>query len=303
MGKKSIEKKKHTHGAVTPPTDEMVAILQHFSLDTPSLPSSIEENALASGGFPYTKKMKRAEYDKLLRPLQIELLKMQSWVKETGERLVILFEGRDAAGKGGTILRLTQHLNPRHCRVVALTKPTDIERGQWYFQRYIAHMPTCGEITVLDRSWYNRAGVEPVNGFCTPEQTEQFLREAPAFERMLVRDGVRFIKIFLDIGQQMQLKRLHDRRHDPLKQWKLSPIDFQCVAQWEAYSLAFERMFAATHLDEAPWTVVLSNDKLRARLAVIAHVLSQLPYHHKDQKIVGVPDKKILGQGTHFFDQ
>jgi polyphosphate kinase len=278
--------------------------IANFNLEAKDLPKDIKKASLSSGGFPYDEKMDRDAYNERLEKLQIELLKVQSWVKEGKERILILFEGRDAAGKGGAIKRFTQHLNPRTARVVALSKPTDAERGQWYFQRYIPHLPTRGEIVMFDRSWYNRAMVEPVNGFCTPEETSAFLAEVPNFERLLVRDGIRLFKIFIDVGQAMQLKRLHKRHHDPLRQWKLSPIDFKSVHQWDAYSEAIERMFGATHTAESPWHVVLGNDKLRARLAIMELVLFRLEYPGKDHDLIGAgPDPKIAGQGGHFFDQ
>lgn len=278
--------------------------IANFDLEAKELPKEIKKASLSSGGFPYDEKMDRDAYDERLEKLQIELLKVQSWVKESKERVLILFEGRDAAGKGGAIKRFTQHLNPRTARVVALPKPTEAERGQWYFQRYIPHLPTRGEIVMFDRSWYNRAMVEPVNGFCTPEETSTFLAEVPNFERLLVRDGIRLFKIFIDVGQAMQLKRLHKRHQDPLRQWKLSPIDFKSVHQWDAYSQAIERMFGATHSADAPWHVVMGNDKLRARLAIMELVLFRLDYPEKDHDLIGSgPDPKITGQGDHFFDQ
>lgn len=274
-----------------------------FDLEGPELPKAIRKRAFRSGHFPYRKKLDRDIYDERLPKLQIELLKVQAWMRESGERIVVVFEGRDAAGKGGAIARVRQHMNPRSTRIVALAKPTEVERGQWYFQRYIAAMPTRGEMALFDRSWYNRAVVEPVNNFCSPEETTTFLREAPAFEAMLVRDGVHLIKIFLDVGQEMQLKRLWGRRHDPLKQWKLSPIDFKAVHLWEANSACIERMFEETHRDATPWTVILANDKLRARLAVIELILARLPYPGKDSRLLGEPDGKIVGAGGHFFSQ
>ncbi len=286
------------------PDEALDDAIAAFDMDAPDLPKALKKAALGSGHYPYADKLDREVYEIRLEALQIELLKMQAWAKDAGERIVILFEGRDGAGKGGAIQRLTQHLNPRGAHVVALSKPTEAERGQWYFQRYVGHMPAAGEIVIFDRSWYNRAMVEPVNGFCTQAQTETFLREAPAFERMLVRDGLRLVKLFIDVGQAMQLKRLHGRRHDPLRRWKLSPIDFAAVRQWEAYSRAIERMFGATHLEEAPWTVVLGNDKLRARLAVLEHVLFHIPYAGKDADLIGHgPDPAIVGSGGRFFDQ
>ena len=220
-------------------TDKLFA---GFDLSQPDLPKSIEKAALGSGGYPYAEKLKREKYEKQLYELQIELLKLQSHVKKTGSRLVVVFEGRDSAGKGGCILRFTEHLNPRQARVVALAKPTDGERGQWYFQRYVAHMPTRGEIALFDRSWYNRAGVERVMAFADQDQVADFLREAPEFEAMLVRDGIHLKKIYLDIGREMQIKRFHSRRHDPLKQWKLSDIDLIAISKWDDYTRAQQEM-------------------------------------------------------------
>lgn len=274
-----------------------------FSLDAKRLPAAIKDKSLASGRFPYGEELDRGFYDERLQLLQIELLKLQAWAKEAGERIVIVFEGRDASGKGGTIARFLQHMPPRSNRVVALTKPNEAEQGQWYFQRYIAHMPSRGEIVLFDRSWYNRAAVELVNGFCTKAQSKAFLKEAPAFERMMVRDGIRLFKIFLDVGHEMQLKRLWARRQDPLKQWKLSPIDFKAVHQWDAYSRAFSRMFERSDTEDAPWTVILANDKLRTRLAALDVVLSQIDYAGKDSSVVSSPDKKIVGNGRLFIER
>ena len=274
-----------------------------FSLDSKKLPAAIKDHAFTSGGYPYSERFDRDVYDQRLPLLQIELLKLQAWAREAGERMVIVMEGRDASGKGGTIARFLQHMPPRSTRSVALAKPSEAEQGQWYFQRYCAQLPTRGEIVLFDRSWYNRAAVELVNGFCTKEQIKQFLKEVPAFERMLVRDGVRLFKIFLDVGHEMQLKRLWARRQDPLKQWKLSPIDFKAVHQWEAYSKAFRRMFEKSDSEEAPWTVILANDKLRTRLAALEVVLSHIDYVGKDKDLVGAPDKKIVGNGQFFCNR
>jgi polyphosphate kinase 2 len=265
-----------------------------FDIEAEALPKAIDEKAFASGGYPYNKKYKRKHYEKELEPLQIELQKLLGWVRETGERLVIVFEGRDGAGKGGAITSFTQHLNPRQARIVALSKPSDTEKGQWYFQRYAAQMPTAGEIVLFDRSWYNRAGVERVMGFCTSEQSEDFLREAPAFEGMLTRDGVRLVKLFLTIGREMQMSRLHARWHDPLKRWKLSPIDFEALPRFDDYSAAFERMLAKSSTDWAPWTVVRANDKFRTRLNAIRHVLRSVPYKAKDEAAIGEVDRRIV---------
>ena len=275
----------------------------NFDLDAPDLPEPISKNAIASGGYPYSKRMKRKAYEKQLVELQYELRKLQSWTRKHGERIVILFEGRDAAGKGGTIKRFMQHLNPRHAHVVALSKPTEAERGQWYFQRYVAHLPTAGDISLFDRSWYNRAGVERVMGFCEETDVEQFLSEAPLFEAALVRDGIRLFKFWLTIGHEMQLKRFHDRRHDPLRHWKLSSIDLMAVAKWDAYTDAKEDLFRHTHGQATPWTVIRANDKRRARLNAIRALLSKIDYEGKDKSVVDSPDKSIVGSGQEFFFQ
>jgi polyphosphate kinase 2 len=230
-----------------------------------------------------------------MAPLQVELLKAQNWVKETGQRIVVLFEGRDAAGKGGTILRLTQHLNPRAMRKVALAKPSDTERGQWYFQRYVAHLPTAGEIVVFDRSWYNRAGVEKVMGFCNDEEYERFMRSVPQFEQMLVRDGIHIVKLWLDVGKKEQRRRFEARAKSPLKQWKLSPMDAEAQRRWDEYGEAKRTMFARTSTPDAPWTVVKSDDKDRARINAIRHVLSLFDYKRKDPKVACEPDRMIVG--------
>ena len=265
-----------------------------FDIEAETLPDSIVDAALHSGNFPYGKKLKRKRYDREMEPLQIELQKLLRWTRETGERIVIAFDGRDGAGKGGNIKRFTQHLNPRQARVVALPKPSDIEKGQWYFQRYASQMPAAGEIVFFDRSWWNRAGVESVMGFASPQQVEQLLKEAPAFEGMLVRDGVRVIKLFLTIGREMQITRLHARWHDPLKRWKLSPIDFEAIPRFDAYTGAFAAMLSTSPLSAAPWTVVRGNDKLRARLNAIRHVLHAVPYAEKDEAAIGPIDGKVV---------
>lgn len=289
----SGSKKKHQDGDA----------LHDFSLDAKKLPALIKEKAFSSGRFPYGSRLDRQIYAERLLLLQIELLKLQRWAQKEGARVVVVFEGRDASGKGGSIARFIQHMPPRTTRAVALTRPTDAEQGQWYFQRYIANLPTKGEIVLFDRSWYNRAVVEPVNGFCTKEQCKTFLREAPAFERMLVRDGIHLFKIFLEIGHEMQLKRLWARRQDPLKQWKLSPIDFEAIHQWSEYTKALARMFEQTDVEGSPWTVILANDKLRTRLAAIEVVLSRIDYADKDKALVGKPDGKIVGDGRLFIDR
>jgi polyphosphate kinase len=265
-----------------------------FDINDPVLPTWVEDCALSSGGFPYSKKKDEKDYLDELEKLQIELVKLQEWQQSSKSRVVVVFEGRDAAGKGGTINAVRENMNPRSARNVALPKPSDTERGQWYFQRYAAQMPTAGEFVTFDRSWYNRAGVEPVMGFCTPAQHEEFLEEAPNFEKMLASDGIHLFKIWLDIGRTMQLKRFHERRHSLLRHWKFSPIDIAGLTKWDDYSAMRDLMFKRTHTKNAPWTVVRSNDKRRARLETIRHVLSRIDYTGKDTAIIGKPDRKII---------
>ncbi len=272
-----------------------------FDIDDPKLPDWIEEGALQSGGYPYTSKMKSDEYQETLTRLQIELVKLQSWLQSSGERVVVIFEGRDAAGKGGTIFTMREYMNPRTARNVALTKPTETERGQWYFQRYVAHFPTAGEFITFDRSWYNRAGVETVMGFCTPAQLETFLVETPDFERMIVTDGIHLFKFWLDIGQEMQLKRFHERRHSPLKHWKFSPMDVAGISRWDEYSAALNVMLERTDTGYAPWMIIRSNDKRRARLAAIRRILLTLPYEGRDLAAIGSEDQSIIGRGAEFL--
>lgn len=272
-----------------------------FDVDDPVLPDWIDEEALESGDFPYKKKLKEEEYLEELEKLQIELVKVQFWLQATGIRVMALFEGRDAAGKGGAISASSAHMNPRLARVVALAKPNDRELGQWYFQRYIAQFPTAGEFVLFDRSWYNRAGVEPVMGFCTPKQYEDFLKQAPQLEKIISHEGIHFFKFYLDIGREMQLKRFHDRRHDPLKVWKLSSMDIAALTKWGDYSDKRERMLEATHTEFAPWTVIHANDKRRARLNLIRHMLKKMDYDGKDDKAIGDLDDKIIGAGSGFL--
>ena len=266
-----------------------------------AMPVTAEESTSAPlpAGYPYRVRLRRKEYEAEKKKLQIELLKVQSWVKESGQRIVMLFEGRDAAGKGGTIKRFTEHLNPRGARVVALEKPSERERGQWYFQRYIEHLPTYGEIVLFDRSWYNRAGVERVMGFCTPAEYLEFLREAPEFERMLVRSGVRVYKFWFSVSREEQLRRFNSRRNDPLKHWKLSPIDVQSLGKWDDYTDAKEAMFFHTDTADSPWLVIKSDDKKRARLNCMRHVLSTLPYPGKDPKVAYPADAQIVGSAAN----
>jgi polyphosphate kinase 2 len=273
-----------------------------FDIDDPELPDWIEDNALPADNYPYDERLKRRLYEEELEALQIELAKLQVHALKSGIRIVAIFEGRDSAGKGSCIQRFMQYLNPRHAKAVALPKPTDREQGQWYFQRYAEHLPTAGEIVLFDRSWYNRAGVERVMGFCTDDQLADFLREAPQFESMLVRDGVFFFKFFLTIGRETQLKRFHDRRHSPLKHWKISPIDMAALDKWDDYTLARDEMLRFTHTATCPWTVVRANDKRRARLETIRSVLSGIDYENKDEDVVGKIDPKIIIPGDTFVE-
>ena len=245
--------------------------------------------------FPYDERLSRKKYDKEKSRLQIELLKLQRHIKAAGDRLVIVFEGRDAAGKGGTIRRFTENLNPRGARVVALEKPTDREQSEWYLQRYITHLPAAGEIVMFDRSWYNRAGVERVMEFCRPEESMEFLREAPEFERMLARDGIALIKFWFSVSRAEQLRRFVNRQLDPVKRWKLSPIDLASLDKWDDYTEAKEAMFFFTDQADAPWTVVKSNDKKRARLEAMRYVLRQVDYEGRNDDLVGQPDPLIVG--------
>ncbi|WP_374428282.1 polyphosphate kinase 2 [Tabrizicola sp.] len=252
--------------------------------------------AFESGRYPYARLMGRAAYEAEKAKLQAELLKVQIWAQETGQKFVILMEGRDAAGKGGTIKRFMEHLNPRYARVCALTKPSDVEKGQWFFQRYIAHLPTAGEMVFYDRSWYNRAGVERVMGFCTPTEYLEFMRQAPELERMLVRSGIRLYKYWFSVTREEQRARFLARETDPLKMWKLSPIDKASLDRWDDYTEAKEAMFFYTDTADAPWVIVKSNDKKRARLNCMKHFLSTIDYPNKDHAVVGTPDPLIVGR-------
>jgi polyphosphate kinase len=272
-----------------------------FDLLDPKFPKDLDEKSFASGGFPYEKKLKREAYEEALLPLQRELVKLLAHTRETGARMACLMEGRDTAGKGGCIGTIMEHVNPRYARSIALSKPTETEKGQWYFQRYLSHLPTRGELVLFDRSWYNRAGVEKVMGFATDEQVANFLREAPELEAMLIRDGLQLFKFFLVIGREMQWKRFHSRQHDPLKQWKLSPIDLAAMAKWDDYTKAQHELFRFTHTTSCPWTVVRANDQRRARLEVLRVILSASDYAGKDTKVIGTPDPKIVGAGPEFF--
>ncbi len=255
------------------------------------------------GGYPYKNLLSRKSYEKQKYRLQVELLKLQAWVKESGQRVVILFEGRDAAGKGGTIKRMMEHLNPRGARVVALEKPSDIERGQWYFQRYALHLPTRGEIVLFDRSWYNRAGVERVMGFCSDDEYLEFMRQAPEFERHLVRSGVHLVKLWFSVSREEQRRRFKERRTHPLKQWKLSPIDLASLDRWDDYTRAKEAMFMHTDTADAPWTVIKSDCKKRARLNALRYVLHRLSYANKDLAGIGALDPLLVGRAALAHDR
>ena len=255
------------------------------------------------GGYPYKNLMTRRNYERQKYRLQVELLKLQAWVKETGQRVVILFEGRDAAGKGGTIKRFMEHLNPRGARVVALEKPSETERGQWYFQRYVQHLPTAGEIVLLDRSWYNRAGVERVMGFCTDPEYQEFMRQVPEFERMMVRNGTHFIKFWFSVSREEQRRRFKERRVHPLKQWKRSPIDLASLDKWDEYTKAKEAMFFYTDTADAPWTVIKSDCKKRARLNAMRYVLHKLPYSNKDIDRIGPLDPLLVGRAHVVYER
>ena len=275
------------------------AISAFFNNDAPKevrkAIESAEKNAILDASFPYDEEMKKKVYEDEMEALQIELVRLQNAIKEGGDRIAIVFEGRDAAGKGGTIKRFRENLNPRGARVVALSKPTEVEAGQWYFQRYVEQLPTAGEIVFFDRSWYNRGVVEKVFGFCTDEQRDKWFEQVIPFEQMLVDEGIKLFKIWLNVGRAAQLQRFIEREKDPLKQWKLSWIDVEGLKKWDAYSEAIGETLARTHTEQTPWTVVRSDDKKRARLNAIRAVLTQIDYHRKDMKNIGQIDPKIVG--------
>lgn len=299
-----------TEPGETLPNPEAAAMIEAVSREPTALqvataPHGTDEDsdeAELPATYPYPSRMRRREYERLKKDLQIELLKVQSWVKESGQRIIILFEGRDAAGKGGTIKRFMEHLNPRGARVVALEKPTETERGQWYFQRYINHFPTEGEMVFFDRSWYNRAGVERVMGFCKPLEYLEFLRQAPLLERMLVNSGILLFKYWFSVSRDEQLRRFISRRDDPLKHWKLSPIDIKSLDRWDDYTDAKKAMFFHTDTADAPWTVIKSDDKKRARINCMRHFLYSLPYPDKNPKVAGEPDSLLVGSASRVLE-
>ena len=277
----------------------------HFTVnddddDDPVLLTLPERNVVDTWreDYPYEERMSRREYEVTKRRLQIELLKLQKWSKQTGQRHLLVFEGRDAAGKGGTIKRFNEHLNPRGARTIALEKPSEREATEWYFQRYVQHLPAGGEMVFFDRSWYNRAGVERVMGFCSPQQYTQFVAQVPAFEKMLVDDGINLVKFWFSVTPLEQRTRFAIRQIDPVRQWKLSPMDLASLDKWDAYTEAKEAMFAATDTDHAPWTVVKSNDKKRARINAMRHVLNLFDYEGKNLELVGTPDPLIVGRAA-----
>jgi polyphosphate kinase 2 len=281
--------------------DEVAALQKAlFKREGPNDGASDPDTELApgwrDGKYPYKNLLSRKRYEKQKYRLQVELLKLQAWVKETGQRVVVIFEGRDAAGKGGTIKRFMEHLNPRGARVVALEKPSEVERGQWYLQRYIEHLPTRGEIVMFDRSWYNRSGVERVMGFCTDAEYDEFLRQVPEFERQLVRSGVLLFKFWFSVSREEQRRRFKERKLHPLKQWKLSPIDLASLDKWDDYTRAKEAMFLHCDTSDAPWTVIKSDCKKRARLNTMRYVLHRLPYGKKDMQALGAVDPLIVGR-------
>jgi polyphosphate kinase 2 len=307
---RSADEKLHTLEAIlsgASPDDIHMLRRALMRADTAKGTGTHPDDELASdwrqGGYPYRNLMSRKAYEKEKYRLQVELLKLQAWVKETGQRVVILFEGRDAAGKGGTIKRFMEHLNPRGAHVVALEKPTPTEMGQWYFQRYIQHLPTAGEIALFDRSWYNRAGVERVMGFCTNDEYNEFMRQVPEFERNLVRSGIHVIKFWFSVSREEQRRRFRERESHPLKQWKLSPIDLASLDKWDDYTRAKEAMFFYTDTADSPWTVVKSDCKKRARLNALRYVLHKLPYTNKDIDKIGALDPLLVGRANVVYER
>lgn len=299
-----LSENQHNDDTSIPGTDEAAAETIKSEQNAAHRLAEIRRDANAirkmfeNGEYPYKTSIDRKAYEKHKAELQIELLKVQDWVKETGQKILVLFEGRDAAGKGGTTKRFMEHLNPRGARVVALDKPSEREQSQWFFQRYIPHLPSGGEIVLFDRSWYNRAGVERVMGFCSPNEYLEFMRQAPEIERMIVRSGVRLYKYWFSVTREEQLRRFEARSNQPLKKWKLSPIDRQSLDKWDDYTEAKEAMFFYTDTADAPWTIVKSNDKKRARLNCMKHFLASLSYPEKDVRVVGEADPLIVGSSS-----
>jgi polyphosphate kinase 2 len=302
-GEKLAQNPVNDAGAAKSNGKSAVTVAQRASvvapLTAPEMAVEPAKRSFEQSSYPYKTRMRLAAYEEHKLQLQVELCKVQRWVEETGQKIIILFEGRDAAGKGGTIKRFTEHLNPRTARVVALAKPTERERTQWYFQRYVEHLPAAGEIVFFDRSWYNRAGVERVMGFCTPADYLEFMRETPEIERMLTRSGIRLFKYWFSVSREEQLRRFKERERDPLKQWKLSPIDMASLDKWDEYTEAKEAMFFYTDTADAPWTVIKSDDKKRARLNCMLHLLQSLPYPGRNEHVARAPDPLIVGGASH----
>lgn len=285
------------------PIDQMASKIKLAEQNRSDKTVLTKQDIFKHGYYPYKRKMTRREYETKKQELQVELLKFQNWVKTTGQKVVILFEGRDAAGKGGTIKRIMEHMNPRGARVVALEKPSETEAGQWYFQRYIQHFPTEGEIVLFDRSWYNRAGVERVMNFCNEQQYLEFMRQTPELERMLVRSGILLFKFWFSVSREEQFRRFQERRKDPLKQWKLSPIDLASLDKWSDYTTAKEAMFFYTDTADAPWTVIKSDDKKRARINAMRYLLSKANYPDKNEGIAMQPDPLIVGSAADIHEK
>ena len=315
--KRSKKEKSDDADASTPPAESeaiankafpMIAVIDEQIRTTipPKLVERVKKakskKHIISEVYPYQRMMNKDDYEREIALLQIELVKMQTWVQHSGERIVLIFEGRDAAGKGGTIKRFDENLNPRGARIVALAKPTETERGQWYFQRYATQLPTKGEIVFLDRSWYNRVGVEHVMGFCTPHEYLEFMRQAPEFERMLVRSGIRLFKFWFSVSREEQLRRFMSRARDPIKQWKLSPMDVESLGRWDEYTRAKESMLFYTDTADSPWHVVRSDDKKRARLNSIKFLLQSIPYDGRDHKLVDSYDPQIVGSAKEIYE-
>ena len=290
------------NGDVLDPQDDAPIITDAKPIEDP--PNIGAENRIRyfrENLYPYPQKMGNREYNAQILPLQIELVKLQNWIRDVGERLIIIFEGRDAAGKGGSIRRFMEHWNPRGARVVALDKPSEVEQGQWYFQRYISHFPSAGEIVLFDRSWYNRAGVERVMGFSSEQEYRLFIQQAPILEKMIVESGINIVKLYFSVSRHEQLRRFQQRANDPLKQWKVSAVDIRSIDKWEEYTEAKEAMFLLTHSEGAPWTIIKSDDKKRARINAMRHVLNTLDYEGKDESVAQVPDPSIVASSLDIY--
>ena len=290
------------NGDVLDPQDDAPIITDAKPIEDP--PNIGAENRIRyfrENLYPYPQKMGNREYNAQILPLQIELVKLQNWIRDVGERLIIIFEGRDAAGKGGSIRRFMEHWNPRGARVVALDKPSEVEQGQWYFQRYISHFPSAGEIVLFDRSWYNRAGVERVMGFSSEQEYRLFIQQAPILEKMIVESGINIVKLYFSVSRHEQLRRFQQRANDPLKQWKVSAVDIRSIDKWEEYTEAKEAMFLLTHSEGAPWTIIKSDDKKRARINAMRHVLDTLDYEGKDESVAQVPDPSIVASSLDIY--